>query len=384
MPIQEYFLNDKKYFKVIVSLRSKKDRNVRVQKYQAGIEDLKEAEKVERSLYRDAHDVLAQKEQREKTWGSLVDEWELALRTGTGSMRSLVKTTQEDYINVLRHYTTDWWKMPADQITPADVRDAFVKVHEMGKSQGRQQRLKTAVDGIFKWGIETRRIKNVHASPARGVSLYGRVEEKPPEILTLNEIRKLLKSAKEMKHRFYPIWAMALLTGCRSGELFALTWEDVDFENRRVMISKSYCKRTNVYGPTKAGYWREVPMSPELEKLLKELKLKRDGKKWVLPHHPEWSAYQQAAVLRQFCADIGIPSIRFHALRACFATQLIKDGVAPSVVMKVCGWKDLKTMQRYIRMAGIEILGATDSLKIMPDEAVYGRVMELFDTSVAN
>jgi len=37
--------------------------------------------------------------------------------------------------------------------------------------------------------------------------------------------------------------------------------------------------------------------------------------------------------------------------------------------MKVCGWKDLDTMGRYIRLAGIDELGATDSLKILPNLA---------------
>jgi hypothetical protein len=36
--------------------------------------------------------------------------------------------------------------------------------------------------------------------------------------------------------------------------------------------------------------------------------------------------------------------------------------------MKVCGWKDLKTMQRYIRMAGIDEQGATNSLMLLGDE----------------
>jgi len=46
--------------------------------------------------------------------------------------------------------------------------------------------------------------------------------------------------------------------------------------------------------------------------------------------------------------------------------------------MKICGWKDLKTMQRYIRLAGIEVKGATDGLKLLPDTQVMGRVLELF------
>ena len=48
--------------------------------------------------------------------------------------------------------------------------------------------------------------------------------------------------------------------------------------------------------------------------------------------------------------------------------------------MKICGWRDLKTMQRYIRLAGIEEHGATQVLKIMPsDLAVMGEVVNLFD-----
>lgn len=73
----------------------------------------------------------------------------------------------------------------------------------------------------------------------------------------------------------------------------------------------------------------------------------------------------------------GLPSIRFHSLRACFATLLIRDGVAPAIAMKICGWRDLKTMQRYIRLAGIEIEGATDQLKILPENDILASVHKL-------
>jgi integrase len=48
--------------------------------------------------------------------------------------------------------------------------------------------------------------------------------------------------------------------------------------------------------------------------------------------------------------------------------------------MKICGWEQLETMQRYIRMAGIDERGATQVLKFMPsDAAVMGEVVSLFD-----
>jgi integrase len=70
--------------------------------------------------------------------------------------------------------------------------------------------------------------------------------------------------------------------------------------------------------------------------------------------------------------------MRFHALRACFATQLIRQVIPAIQIQKICGWKDLETMQRYIRLAGIEISGVTENLKILPDNIVMGEVVNLF------
>lgn len=76
---------------------------------------------------------------------------------------------------------------------------------------------------------------------------------------------------------------------------------------------------------------------------------------------------------------MGSPQLKFHTLRACFATQLLADGVEMTKVMKIGGWKDIKTMQIYLRLAGIDEQGATDGLRFLPsDEAIMGHVVELF------
>ena len=185
----------------------------------------------------------------------------------------------------------------------------------------------------------------------------------------------------------------------RSGELFALTWRQVDFDSEIIYVHQNWTNKEGV-GPTKGRYWRSVPMSRELKVFLEELKLKSKGgyksdvwkwkdrstkvkklyteREFVLPRFQSWKDGRQSNILRAFLIGIGLPSVRFHTLRSCFATQLIKDGVAPAIIMKICGWKDLKTMQRYIRLAGIEVKGATEGLKIMPEREMMGRVVELF------
>ena len=44
---------------------------------------------------------------------------------------------------------------------------------------------------------------------------------------------------------------------------------------------------------------------------------------------------------------------------------------------------DLKTMPRYIRMSGIEIAGATEGLKVLPEPAIMAKVVNLFASRLA-
>ena len=75
----------------------------------------------------------------------------------------------------------------------------------------------------------------------------------------------------------------------------------------------------------------------------------------------------------------GPPKIKFHALRVCFAPQLLAKGTPAAIVMKICGWRDLKTMEFYVRVAGVEEKWATDCLKILPSEVeIMGNVASLF------
>ena len=99
-----------------------------------------------------------------------------------------------------------------------------------------------------------------------------------------------------------------------------------------------------------------------------------------MPRLADWKTGYQAQILRGFCESNNLPSIRFHTLRACFATQLISAGVPATVVMKICGWKDMKTMQHYVRMAGIDEAGATEVLSFIPtDAAVMEHVVNMID-----
>ena len=46
--------------------------------------------------------------------------------------------------------------------------------------------------------------------------------------------------------------------------------------------------------------------------------------------------------------------------------------------MKICGWKNLKTMEFYVRLAGVNESGATECLEILPANVVMENVVSLF------
>ena len=53
------------------------------------------------------------------------------------------------------------------------------------------------------------------------------------------------------------------------------------------------------------------------------------------------------ALIRPILAEISVSKIKFHTLRACFATQLLSDGVEMSKLMKIGG------MERYKNSSGL-------------------------------
>ena len=369
--------NGQTLFQVRVDRKSKTNEEIRAYKQRSNVLTYEEAQKVELELIDEAIREVLVRENRGQSWAQLVRDWEAALYKGWGSDRPLQMSTVIDNIAALDRYTKEWNKRPASSISRVDVRQLFLKMKQEGKSRSRLKAVKNAVNGCFRWAIDYGKVKGVAQSPAAGL-LLEKGEEKKPDILTRTEIIKLLDVSREVEHPWYQIWATALNTGMRSGELHALTWDDIDWENRKLTVNKSWNPRFKRVKTTKSSYWRDVPINDDLEIMLKEMKLKAGSRIHVLPRFVDWDRGEAAKVLRQFCAGTGLKSIKFHALRACFATQLLRANVAPVTVMRVCGWKELKTMQTYVRLSGIEIDGATDKLQFITTREAVGKVIELF------
>ncbi|MBX9766987.1 MAG: site-specific integrase, partial [Bdellovibrionales bacterium] len=213
-----------------------------------------------------------------------------------------------------------------------------------------------------------------------------------------DEIKKLISYSREYEPKWHYVWATAVYTGARNGELYALKWTDIDEKERMITIQRSYNKKFKQYKGTKTDEWRKISICQPLWNLLEELKAMRTHDiargecpypEFVLPRPGTWQNGDQARILRQFCEEINITSVCFHTLRACFATELLKRGVPIPKVMRVGGWKSIKTMMHYVRLSGLDDKGITDPLDFSssrPDQRKENAVLmkavgEKFDYS---
>ena len=212
-------------------------------------------------------------------------------------------------------------------------------------------------------------------NPCRGILIHS--EKKNLKVLNADEIESLLTNAKELGHEFYPVWMVAVFTGMRSGEMYALRWRDVDLEAQTILVDKQWTSKDGI-APTKTKKSRIVPISDDLLVFLKEEKLKnqrytatlfdsRSKSKvtwddFVLPRLWRWNKGEQAPVLRDFCEIIGITSVRFHDLRASFITNMLAQGVPLVKVMSIVGHNRMATTDGYLRLAGVGLEGTTNQL----------------------
>ena len=291
-------------------------------------------------------------------WSKLVEDY----RQHIIEKGFALKTVSNIYSCLRIHTFGDWGCRSVDTLTSSEIR-ALVRDKEGHRSPCLQKHILRCVRRVFEYAVEVGHLRH-NPTP----EMKFRIGHKKKKVLTEEQIDLLLSRAKEADIQWYPHWCLALYTGMRNGELYALTWDKVSFENRQILVDTSWNKRDGWKDKNgKSGSdddARIIQIAPRLMNLLRELKLQSPESEldFVLPRVASWDQGDQARDLRMFLAGMGIPQIRFHDLRATWAILLLRKGVEPINVMMMGGWKDIKTLQIYVRQAGVEVKGAMERL----------------------
>ena len=174
----------------------------------------------------------------------------------------------------------------------------------------------------------------IEINPIVGMKLIQGKSKFDIEPLSKEEVGKLLSASQRYnKGSYYPSILCALRTGMRIGEVRALKWKDIDFENRLIEVKRS-CRRGRVTKP-KTGKTRRVDMSLHLAEVFRELK-QNQWKKYAGKDVPQWvftnirdgmlryMAFKKALMA---CLKLaGLRKIRIHDLRHTYATIRLLSG----------------------------------------------------------
>jgi len=261
---------------------------------------------------------------------------------------TLRRSTLDSYEDLLRvHLVPGLGDHRLATLTPADVARFLAERHATGLSARRvaylHAVLRRALGVAERWGLVTRNVARLVDPP--------RVPRHEITPLTADDARRLLAATAAERHG--PLWATALGTGLRQGELLGLRWADVDLDARRLRVRHTLALvdgRSVLLEPKTSRSRRTLVLADAVVVALRTQRERQAaeriaaGERWIATDHVFTSRrgtpYHGATVLRAFQATlerIGLPRMRFHDLRHSTATLLLGDGFGLQDIKELLG-----------------------------------------------
>ena len=244
---------------------------------------------------------------------------------------STIKTYTEALRIFLNHFS---YKTP-DLITNEDVID-FNNFYILGKelSSTYQNQFVNAIKLFYK-NLESR-VMDVD------LILRPRPEKKLPNVLSKMEVKALLASAYNLKHKV--MLSLIYACGLRRSELLNLLPSDIISERNLLVIRQSRGKKDRI-----------VPLGDTLIGMLREYYLQFRPGYWLFEgkyRGQQYSSRSLELIFKQHVRRAGIKKpVTLHWLRHSYATHLLESGTDLRFIQELLGHKSSKTTEIYTHVS---------------------------------
>lgn len=231
-------------------------------------------------------------------------------------------------------------KMKVKDIKPVHIRKWQTDLLKMEYSKTYLKTIYNQLTAIFNYAI---RFHNLDKNPCHTAGSIGKKDADEMQILSLQEFNKMIDCVTDKENKFFYI--ILFWTGMRKGELLALTYEDVDFENKTIMINKNFqiVKREKLITDPKTPRGRRViAVNDIVLNCIKEL--------WSTSYKPNKTDkifyLSKDSLKRQLdtaCKKAEVPRIRVHDLRHSHASYLLSNGVNIVILSRRLGHEKVQT-----------------------------------------
>lgn len=231
-------------------------------------------------------------------------------------------------------------------ITDFNRKDSIYFINYL---QNKNYKLKTirlycaVLNMIFNYAVENELIKS---NPFFMPRLKKELENTDTiNVFDMEEVVELIKKAKGELKTFL---ILGFFTGARTGEILALTFEDLDFKNKEIRINKTLGENGILNSPKTASSNRVIDMLDIVKTELEKLKFKKSSEKIFkfkrIKIRNEFNLLQEKLNMKQR---------RLYDTRHSFASIMLSRGEEPMWVgCKMMGHKNLnetyKTYAKYL------------------------------------
>jgi integrase len=243
-----------------------------------------------------------------------------------------------------------------DEITTRDI-DAYVADSlELGLKASTINRHLGVLSSLLRCAVEWRQL----SAPPK----FRWLKTVPTEFDWLRpaEADRLLVSVAH-EPKWLAMFTLALRTGLRRGELFALRWCDIDFDRKMVDVHRSLYRRRVT--TTKNHRRRSVPLTTDTLDALHHWR-PAHGTGPVFPGSDggyEPGPGRANRMLHRALDAVGIRRIRVHDLRHSFASHLVLRGVPLRVIQRLLGHHSITQTERYAHVADESLTAAIAMLE---------------------
>ena len=233
--------------------------------------------------------------------------------------------------------------------------------------------IRGVLSSAFTFALENELIEYNYIQRSR-LPVFEKVDEFEPVVYSSEQLRYLLEYAQKENSKALLFLFLEACTGCRKGELVALSWDDIDFENKTVTISKnrSGCRSEVVHQvvtPKTKNAYRVLPLpSLVIDMLKSEFDRQNLIKSRIGACYPEYeydyiirkddgSIYNPASINRiinRLILSAGLPPTRIHDLRHSVAQILFDSDVKIKDISTQLGHSDTRITEKiYLKRSNI-------------------------------
>lgn len=169
--------------------------------------------------------------------------------------------------------------------------------------------------------------------------------KKLPEVLSMEEVKKLFEASRNLKHK--TLLSLIYSAGLRIGEAIAMKVPDIDLDRKLIHVKKAKGKKD-----------RFTLLSPQFVKLLAEYCQIYQPKEYLFEGFAggKYSATSAQMVLKKAVERAGIKKrVTLHTLRHSFATHLLENGTDIRYIQVLLGHSSPKTTMIYTHVSDTSI-----------------------------